>query len=87
MCVSHRGLVGPLYSDSVLGPLDVGRRLGPAGHTGQVVRSPSHQQELRGSINHRVLRGDWRHTKIHKCAIPLKHADKSIHTHKLLYVM
>lgn len=62
MCVrvTHRGLVGSLYSDSILGPLDVCCRLGPAGHTCQVVQSPSHEQELWGSLNHRVLRGDWR---------------------------
>lgn len=70
VCMSHRGMVGPLHSDSILGPLDVCCRLGPPGHTGQIVRSPSHQEELRGSINHWVLRGDWRrHTQIQK----LKH--------------
>lgn len=60
VCVTHCGLVGPLHSDSILGPLDVRCRLSPAGHTGQVVRIPSHEQELRGSLDHRVLRGDWR---------------------------
>lgn len=74
VCVSHRGMVGPLQSDSILGPLDVCCRLGPPGHTGQIVWSPSHQQELRGSINHRVLRGYWRrhtHTDLCKCALML----------------
>ncbi len=99
VCVSHRGLVGPLHSDSILGPLDVCCRLGPAGHTGQVVRSPSHQQELRGSVNHRVLRGDWRrhthtHTHTHTnprfkkrhiyiCKCALMHTDKLMHVHVL----
>lgn len=57
---THRGLVGPVHRSSVLGPLDVSGRLGPAGHTGQVVRSPGHQQELRGAVHHRVLGGNCR---------------------------
>lgn len=60
--VTHRGMVGPVHSDSVLGPLDVRCGLGPPGHAGQIVRSPSHQQELRGSIDHRVLGRDWQRT-------------------------
>lgn len=60
VCMSHRGVVGPLRRKAILGPLDVCRRLGPTSHTGQVVWSTSHQQELRGSLDHWVLRGDWR---------------------------
>lgn len=60
VCMSHRGVVGPLRRKAILGPLDVCRRLGPTSHTGQVVWSTSHQQELRGSLDHWVLRWDWR---------------------------
>lgn len=60
VCMSYRGMVGPLHSDSILGPLDVCCRLSPPGHTGQIEWCSSHQEELRGSINHRILRGDWR---------------------------
>lgn len=85
VCMSHRGMVGPLHSDSILGPLDVCCRLGPPGHTGQIVRSPSHQEELRGSINHRVLRGDWRrHTQIQKSTCTFMqvctHADRQVYS-------
>lgn len=64
--MSHRRMVGTLHRHSILVPLDVSCRLGPPCHTGQIVRSPSHQQELRRSINYWVLRGDWRtHTHTH----------------------
>lgn len=55
---THRGVVGALDGHSVFGPLDVSCRLGPPSHTGQIVRRPGHQQQLRRSVHHRVLGWD-----------------------------
>lgn len=59
-------MVRSLHRDSVLGPLDVSCRLGPAGHAGQVVWTSRHQQHLRRSLHHGILGGDCRtDTQIH----------------------
>lgn len=60
-------MVGTLHGHSVFGPLDVSRRLGPASHTGQIVRRPGHQQQLRRSVHHWVLGWDCEGTNSVKC--------------------
>lgn len=72
MYMGHRRMVGTIHRHSVLGPLDMSCRLCPPGHTGQIVRSSSHQQELRRSVNYRVFRRYWSRYACTQCSqIPI----------------
>lgn len=56
---SYRGGNSPLLLLPVSQPDDGGGWLGAACPAGEVVGRPCPQQDLGGSINHGVFRGDW----------------------------